>query len=326
MPDDYPLSSANEPAHRELEASYRRTLRSMGMERENPLYPGIRDFGPKREEQEREEIRKAIEIGSRRELIEITIDHIVRDGNRKLPDNYLIFNMTTAHRCPSLRFHSNGRIDRVRTTCQAFADDGRFDCYAVRDEQNPHYKSTWPFRVRQMALWNLLLKKNPDIMVDAVRTIWMRSQRKRPVAIRFSEAGDFPDQASVNAFMDIGDSLRDLDTPKGWGLPFITYVYTARRELDFSAAAGDDQITVMGSNFKARGVKGTFLYVNHPGEGHPETGTGDRWGRFPTVQWAHCFMNCRGCRRCLLGLNTKVPRHGGAGIRHTTWVAGRARP
>lgn len=271
-------------------------------------------------------------VKSERDLLTLVKAHIHK-GNKKVPENYLIFNMTSAHNCPSLSNSQGGRFrfgvdaapSPTKSSCQAFNAKGKLVCYAWRDEIT--YPGAFPYRTRQNQLWERLLKRNPEILVKCVRS-FRKSSKEAIVAFRFSECGDFPDQESVRAVSYVADQCRRFSVPERittkiykkqgkkavlshrktsrW-LPgrFVTYCYTARQDLSFAAALHSD-LVVMGSDWMDpdRGVIGAFKMVNSKDE-PPKPFMVPGMG----VQWAMCPMKCRLCQRCVMGLSSRVKNH-----------------
>jgi hypothetical protein len=326
MPDDFDATAVSGKEEARKSSDFDRFCTDLRIRAKNPWYPSTFSwFGPEQEKHEREVIRAAIEksAGDARAISRLVNLHIGDAGNHKLPANYLTFNMTSGHGCPSLSWRGDGSLDMSRTTCQAFTPDGNLDCYAIRDEQNGLKKMVWRYRTRQNELWQSLLKRDPDIMVATVLQMVMDAHKIPKYALRFSVAGDFPDQASVDAFLYIAAQLGHLvSTPASWGLPFMTYTYTARQRLNFRAARKVPTAVIMGSNMSVGhypGITGTFKYIMSEDDAPNEQGSGPRYGMNPSRQWSICHgefkdvpagkYGCRGCRRCLLGLNSVVVRH-----------------
>jgi hypothetical protein len=325
MPDDFDAPTVSGREERENTQEFYALCAALDIPVENPWIPDIFDYSPERLERERDLVREAVRRASfagQAPLFAVIRSHIGSRGNWKLPKKYLTFNMTCAHECPSLAFRSDGTLDMSRTTCQAFTPDGELDCYAIRDEQHVKKKAVWPYRIRQQELWRILLKKEPELFVEVIHNFWGRGREMR-TALRFSVAGDFPDQKSVDAFLYIAERLGStMPVPKSWGLPFITYTYTARRRFNYRAAEHVPAAVIMGSNFKKAGISAVFEYITDREDSPEEEGAGSRYGDWPTREWSRCHgdlphaktgaknYGCRGCRRCILGLNSVVVRHG----------------
>ena len=131
-------------------------------------------------------------------------------GNHKLGKDTLIFNFTSATECPSRRL---GLCNHPGI------------CYACRSERQ--YSTTCkPYRDRQKAWWHKVTARQFAQTVDTFVT----SRRKIPIRyLRFSEAGDFEDQESVDKFTE---ACKLLWLWHEYNLE--VYGYTARRDLDFT--------------------------------------------------------------------------------------------
>ena len=192
------------------------------------------------EERAKKMTKQLLDEASADDCIAFIAAHISR-GNTKLPDQYLIWNMTSAHRCPSIkvtREKGRGRAGwgapqprsaNGRQMCQAFLTNpdgtpGRLVCYAWGDEDV--YPGCYAKRVRQTAIWHWLRDHGGtgiDFFVEAVELICSTPGKKtlggktvvfNPVALRISEAGDFSNQYDVNMIMDISKRLDGIKVPK----------------------------------------------------------------------------------------------------------------
>lgn len=141
------------------------------------------------------------------------------NGNRKLGKDTLIFNITSAHDCPS----------RARGLCQI---EGK--CYARKAENM--YPAVLPYRRRQANLW---VSTTAQGMTTAFLRVIM-SYRHRIKYVRLNEAGDFVTQGDVDKAEKIAAALK-IDG-------VTTYCYTARSDLDFS---GCKALLVKGSSHDA---------------------------------------------------------------------------
>ena len=137
-------------------------------------------------------------------------------GNGKIGDNTTIFNMGSAHDCPSRRLGKCKLGD---------------DCYAWVAENR--YKACRPYRDRQKAYW----KSHTSVPIawDIVNALKSRSKRIDGKLVplidhikyfRFNESGDFYSQEDVKKLSNIALILL------GYGI--TTYGYTARGDLDFT--------------------------------------------------------------------------------------------
>jgi len=150
---------------------------------------------------------------------------LVSFGNKKLPKSTAILNMGSANSCPSdaLGLCNVSKI-----------------CYAKKAEK--HYPNVEPYRDRQQAYW--LSTSATDIVSDLLLKFARRRTKTR--ALRLNESGDFWSQDCVTKAEEIARLLKNQ---------IRVYVYTARRDLDFSACK---HLIVNGSNFKSEGVKRSF--------------------------------------------------------------------
>lgn len=154
-------------------------------------------------------------------------------GNSKLHKSVLIFNLNSAHDCPS----------RKLGLCMVAGI-----CYAYNAERQ--YKACLAYRRRQEKYWN---KTKAFEFVWAVDNI----KKKRPyiTALRINEAGDFRTQNDVYKLNYISECLKEIG--------ITTYCYTSRNDLDFSRA----RFVVRGSGWEARQGRTTVVY---PGQEIPK--------------------------------------------------------
>jgi hypothetical protein len=138
-----------------------------------------------------------------------TFKSLVKFGNSKLPKSTMIFNMGSAHDCPSAKLGM----------CKVGAD-----CYALKPERM--YPDCRPYRERQKRYW--LTTKTDDIIkeIDDV----LSRKRIMPTHFRYNESGDFYSQADVYKLDTIAKHLKTK-----WNI--TTYGYSARKDLDFSRVA-----------------------------------------------------------------------------------------
>lgn len=184
-------------------------------------------------------------------------------GNKKLPDGTAIFNMNPAKTCPSMALG----------LCQCAGK-----CYAFKAERL--YPQVLPFRERQQKAF---LELSPAVIANA---IYFGGTKKQPITcFRFSEAGDFANQAAVDKMTEVCKLL------KAGGI--ACYGYTARKDLDFTELK--KFATVQGSGFM---VSNNFKFI-------PKGGTTEG-----------CDVTCAGdCRICSIcwegkqGLVIASPEH-----------------
>ena len=142
-------------------------------------------------------------------------------GNKKIGSDTLIFNMCSAHDCPS----------RMLGLCQL---ENPSKCYALKAEKM--YPNVRPYRDRQAKYWD-----NTDafnIYVDMGFDISMRSDNTR--YMRINESGDFRDNRDINKLNEVAYRLKKSGNVS-------TYCYSARKDLDFT----NIHFVVNGSGFMA---------------------------------------------------------------------------
>lgn len=298
----------------------------------------------------RRQMREMIRLLAKTEggLIELVKAHL-HFGNRKLPENYLIWNLNPAHMCPSLKnergklfnYLRDGAPDAEKSFCQAFNEKGTLVCYAWGAEIG--YKDCFPYRIRQNELWRSLLRDNPQYMIEAVKEIHANKlETDKPiVAFRWSESGDLEDQKSLNSAMKISLALARLPVPDR-----IVTVLEKDHELP-----GTGQRTAKGKWIKGTGKiirKGMHEAPWKPGRfvsylysarqdldfsrarENELVVLGSDWedkhapglsGQFVMVEdpsdppavrgenWKMCPMKCRICQRCPSGLSSRVLNH-----------------
>lgn len=173
-------------------------------------------------------------------------------GSDKTGDDTLLLNMGSATLCPA------------RAQCHVLLDGRK--CYPAQVERlHPEVKM---FRDRQAAYW--LATSEEDIVADILSKIAGRNPPTR--FLRFNESGDFASQSCVEKLSFIAAMLRDQG--------IVTYGFTARDDLDFSAAA----FLVKGSGHD-RGNNGRSVVIG-PGDPVPEG-------------LVLCPENCRACNICM---------------------------
>lgn len=147
---------------------------------------------------------------------------LVSFGNNKLPKSTMIFNLGAASDCPS----------RELGLCRV----GKA-CYALQAELM--YPHSLPYRRRQGAFWRI----NPAELIAQYFAFEISRKKKVKITeIRFNEAGDFSDQEDVDKLNKVTEMI--------WRKSGVrSYVYTARKDLDFSQIG--EQLTINGSGFMA---------------------------------------------------------------------------
>ena len=143
-------------------------------------------------------------------------------GNIKIWIDTLIMNMTSATDCPSAKLG----------LCNVVASGNMWKCYAYRPEQ--FRPDCLPFRRRQAEQWDT---ESIGSIADQLNRAINSTRRKEAIKwVRFSEAGDFRNQADVNKMSRLASLL---DVP--------LYGYTARQDLNYDSRSPN--MTLNGSGF-----------------------------------------------------------------------------
>jgi len=130
---------------------------------------------------------------------------IFKTGNLKIGYNTIIFNIGSAHTCPSAKL-GLCQLQNTKT------------CYAYRDECR--YKETLKYRNRQLKYW---VNVSVHQFIKDIGNICTKS----PVKIkymRFNESGDIRNKNDIEKINFIAKWLKAEYN-------IITYLYTARRDL-----------------------------------------------------------------------------------------------
>ena len=190
----------------------------------------------------------------------ITQGNILSFGNKKLPKTTMIFNFGSATECPSKKL---GLCKVVKI------------CYAMKAERM--YKSVLPYRNRQLHYWtNTDARTIADNFIAVIR-------KKKVKALRFSEAGDFYNQANLYKFTQVCQLIKAK-------LPELRiYGYSARHDLDFTELK--KYAVIQGSGFV---ISNAFTVVNEIDTSKP-----------------FCKGDCKTCNLCQFetGLNIQVKKH-----------------
>ena len=177
-------------------------------------------------------------------------------GNKKLGRDTAVINMNSATDCPSEKLN-------LCAVCKI--------CYAKKPEKQ--YPSVLPYRRRQ----------ERDFDNQSANQINFTIKKHKKVRyLRFSESGDFKNQAAVNKMSAISD-LMDKRNIKVYG-------YTARKDLDFSNISAN--MAVNGSGFM---VSNNFYPVD----------------KFSSSDKYRCLGDCRKCNICKTphNINIAVEKH-----------------
>jgi hypothetical protein len=164
----------------------------------------------------------------------IPLKKLLIAGNKKIPKTTAIFNMSSAHDCPS----------RKLGLCKA-AKAG-VKCYAIKSEvaSRPYVQ---PHRERQEKFWKATSAED-----FAVQFLLINALRKLPfTALRLNEAGDFHTQECIQKADKIARIL------KPYGIP--VYCYTSRDDLDYSHVSA---LRISGSGFKKKGIVNVFKIID----------------------------------------------------------------
>lgn len=189
-------------------------------------------------------------------------------GNNKLPKSTAIFNLGSATKCPS----------KALGLCALAAE-----CYAMKAEKQ--YPACKPYRDRQLSYWN---SADADQFTDE---FLMAIKRKRTAitALRVNESGDFYTQSDIDKLSAIADKLSVFGVK--------VYVYTARRDLDYSNVHSN--LNVMGSFITAEQKISAFIGVKDA-KGHAKKMRGFY------KKTAVCPGDCTKCSLCQVVKSTVV--------------------
>jgi len=144
-------------------------------------------------------------------------------GNRKIGKDTLIFNMSTARKCPAAKLG----------LCQLDDPD---QCYALKAEK--FYPQSYPFRQCQARYWR---NNTAETIARAIRAAL--KNHKKVKYIRVNEAGDMTSAACLEKIMQISAYVRGV----------VFYMYTARRDLVTKKALAikPPNLIINGSGFMA---------------------------------------------------------------------------
>lgn len=127
-------------------------------------------------------------------------------GNRKLPAETLIVNITSAKNCPSDKCGFCNINDK---------------CYAKKCERI--YKN---YLNKNLVIEECMKSWSIEQLIE-ILTVYIQNSPKQIKYIRLNEAGDFIDQLNVNSWSTIAKYMYTH-----FGIK--TYCYTCREDLDFS--------------------------------------------------------------------------------------------
>jgi hypothetical protein len=205
-------------------------------------------------------------------------------GNSKIGEDTLIFNMGSAHACPSAKL---GLCDMAH---KKYGGDGT--CYALQAEY--FYPQSLPFRTMQKVQWETLTAAQ---IADEMFTEIIRSQKtKYPIKfVRYNESGDFYSIDCVRKAGRIAGYIAELCEVAN--IPTVKfYTYTHRSDI-FQGDMGKTLVeslpknfTVNGSNFK---VHNEFRVMNvSRAERDARDANGKKVNKFT------CLDDCSKCSLC----------------------------
>ena len=215
----------------------------------------------------------------------------VSNGNTKIGDDTLIFNITSATDCPS----------RARGMCQL--SDPLKQCYAHKPEA--FRPGCLAYRRRQAHYW--ARNTITQISRDFAELLLRFPSLKRVRFIRINEAGDFRNQGDVHKLNMIAADVNAHLVMVGRNA-LTWYGYSARYDLDFSSCpnilikgSGHDT----GNNGKTITVDPDLLFVN----------SGVTKGGYTEYDGKLCYIcpgSCRTCSFCkepTVNTTLIIPKH-----------------
>jgi hypothetical protein len=192
-------------------------------------------------------------------------DNPITIGNSKLGNNIAILSITPAALC----------VSRLLGLCQVHEKD----CYARKFEKR-FPNTVISLELKQMAYWDM--KSAFDIALDIAAL--NASKRTKITAFRIGVSGDFRHQPDLDKAENLAAHLKEQG--------IVTYVYTARSDLDFSEI---QHLVVNGSGFMAH----NRFQVAYSLEKNPDGGwlATDKNGNKVSCN-AVCAGDCRKCSLC----------------------------
>ena len=159
---------------------------------------------------------------------------LISSGNTKLPSTTCVFNMGSAHSCPSMALG----------LCSAMKAGVK--CYAIKAEYSFHPQCR-PYRDRQEKFWKSISGKD-----FVTQFLFLNALKRVPfTALRLNESGDFWSQECVDKAEYIATELSKFGIK--------TYCYTSRKDLDYSKV---QNLIINGSGFTKAGIVNEFKIVN----------------------------------------------------------------
>lgn len=151
-----------------------------------------------------------------KEYVNNKLRKLISFGNRKLPNTTAIFNVTSAHNCPSAKLG----LCEFRKNCKTQFATGKNLCYALKAEKL--YPDCLPYRNRQEKYFDSVTAEQ---FANDFLAIYAR-KRIKPLFIRFNEAGDWKSQKHYEKAFQAAAIIQ-----KETGI--ISYCYTHRTDLRF---------------------------------------------------------------------------------------------
>jgi len=199
---------------------------------------------------------------------------LLGSGNYKLPTSTAIYNLSSAHSCPSFKLGF----------CQAILKKGKkagtHVCYAKRSE-NSSRPFVQPYRDAQKKYWETITAEE-----FVTQFLLINSTRNNPwTSLRFNESGDFHNQNDLDKVEKVARLLNRFNVK--------TYCYSARKDLNFKNVR---HLIVSGSGFQKEGIPNIFLMIE------------DKKDR--PKGYGVCKGDCRVCNRCQVrGSKMVILRH-----------------
>jgi hypothetical protein len=167
---------------------------------------------------------------------------IISIGNLKIGKDTIIFNMGSATHCPSKKLG-------MCQVCLSRHRDGKVKsgvCYATKAERQ--YSGDKHSTVRKRMLQAKQWEQKPVEEIAGWMALAIKKQKKPPIRfIRINESGDFGKQKDVDKISDLADLMAG---------DALVYMYTARKDLDYSGVS--DNLVIQGSGFM---IHNNFQFV-----------------------------------------------------------------
>lgn len=158
------------------------------------------------------------------------------NGNKKIGEDTLIFNITSATDCPS---KSLGLCHIPDGKCYALKAEKLYPgCLSYRRKQAEYFDARNSYGIAH-DIYQVLTKRIVDKYKNGQRKLMDRIKY-----IRFSECGDFRSQTDVDKLNEAAEALNFVLNDRDGKKPIIWYGYSSRSDLDFSNA---DSLLVKGS-------------------------------------------------------------------------------